>query len=153
MKKIIQVLYTIYAWIINVSLWSIGYLFSLISTIGVTDKENTYNAIERTFTRISFRLLGINLDVKGLENIPDGEPVIFVLNHQSFMDVKLSIAAIPRNFSFISKDILFKIPVLGKYMKTSGHIGIRRSDERNAYETLNEVIKKLDGGQINNLFS
>ena len=112
MKKIIQVFYTIYAWIINVSLWSIGYLFSIISTIGVTDKENTYNAIERTFTRISFRLLGINLDVKGLENIPDGEPVIFVLNHQSFIDVKLSIAAIPRNFSFVSKDILFKIPIL-----------------------------------------
>jgi 1-acyl-sn-glycerol-3-phosphate acyltransferase len=99
------------------------------------------------FTRISFRLLGINLDVKGLENIPDGEPVIFVLNHQSFMDIKLSIAAIPRNFSFVSKDIIFKIPVLGRYMKASGHIGIRRSDERNAYGTLNEVIKKLDAGK------
>jgi 1-acyl-sn-glycerol-3-phosphate acyltransferase len=147
MKKIIQVLYTIYAWIINVSLWSIGYLVSIISTIGVKDKENTYNAIERMFTRISFRLLGINLDVKGLENIPDGEPVIFVLNHQSFMDIKLSIAAIPRNFSFVAKDIIFKIPVLGRYMKTSGHIGIRRSDERNAYGTLNEVIKKLDAGK------
>ncbi|MGR3174837.1 MAG: lysophospholipid acyltransferase family protein [Candidatus Scalindua sp.] len=147
MKKIIQVFYTIYAWIINISLWSIGYLVSIISTIGVKDKENTYNAIERMFTRISFRLLGINLDVKGLENIPDGEPVIFVLNHQSFIDVKLSIAAIPRNFSFVAKDIIFKIPVLGRYMKTSGHIGIRRSAERNAYGTLNEVIKKLDAGK------
>ncbi len=147
MKKIIQVLYTIYAWVINVSLWSIGYLVSIISTIGVKDKENTYNAIERMFTRISFRFLGINLDVKGLENIPDGEPVIFVLNHQSFIDVKLSIAAIPRNCSFVSKDIIFKIPVLGRYMKISGHIGIRRSDERNAYGTLNEVIKKLDAGK------
>jgi len=147
MKKIIQVLYTIYAWIINVSLWSIGYLVSIISTIGVKDKENTYNAVERMFTRTSFRLLGINLNVKGLENIPDGEPVIFVLNHQSFIDVKLSIAAIPRNFSFVAKDIIFKIPVLGRYMKTSGHIGIRRSDERSAYGTLNEVIKKLDAGK------
>jgi len=147
MKKIIQVLYTIYAWIINVSLWSIGYLISIIFTIDVKDKENRYNAIERMFARISLRLLGINLDVKGLENIPDGEPVIFVSNHQSLIDVRLSIAAIPRNFSFVSKDIIFKIPVLGRYMKTSGHIGISRNDERNAYGTLNEVIKKLDGGK------
>ncbi len=147
MKKIIQVLYTVYAWIINVSLWSIGYLVSIISTIGVKDKENRYNAIERMFTRISLRLLGINLDVKGLENIPEGEPLIFVLNHQSFIDVKLSIAAIPGNFSFVSKDIIFKIPVLGRYMRTSGHVGIRRSDKRNAYGTLNEVIKKLDAGK------
>ena len=144
---IIKVFYTVYAWIVIVALWSSGYFVSIVSTIGITNKEEKYNAIERKFTQISFRLLGINFDVKGLENIPENEPVIFVSNHQSFIDVKLSIAAIPRNFSFISKDILFKIPLLGKYMKTSGHIGIRRTDERNAYGTLSEVIKKLDGGK------
>ncbi len=147
MKTIIKVFYTVYAWIVNVALWSTGYIVSIVSTIGIKDKESRYNSIERKFTQISFRLLGINFDVKGLENIPDNEPVIFVSNHQSLIDVKLSIAAIPRNFSFISKDILFKIPLLGKYMRTSGHIGIRRSDERNAYGTLSEVIKKLDGGK------
>jgi len=147
MMTIIKVFYTVYAWIVNVALWSSGYVVSIVSTIGIKDKENKYNSIERKFTQISFRLLGINFHVKGLENIPENEPVIFVSNHQSFIDVKLSIAAIPRNFSFISKDILFKIPLLGKYMRTSGHIGIRRSDERNAYGTLNEVIKKLDGGK------
>ena len=144
---LIKVFYTVYAWIVNVALWSTGYVVSIVSTIGIKDKENKYNSIERKFTQISFRLLGINFDVKGLENIPEKEPVIFVSNHQSLIDVKLSIAAIPRNFSFISKDILFKIPLLGKYMKTSGHIGIRRTDERNAYGTLSEVIKKLDGGK------
>ena len=147
MKIIIKAFYTIYAWIINVTLWFAGYFVSIISTIGIKDKEDKYNSIERMFTQISFRLLGINFDVKGLGNIPDDEPVIFVSNHQSFMDVKLSIAAIPKNFSFISKDVLFKIPILGKYMKASGHIGICRSDERNAYGTLKEVIKKLDGGK------
>jgi 1-acyl-sn-glycerol-3-phosphate acyltransferase len=147
MKMVIKVFYTVYAWLVNVTLWSTGYVVAIASTIGVKDKEDRYNSIERKFTQISFRLLGINFDVKGLENIPDDEPVIFVSNHQSLIDIKLSIAAIPRNFSFISKDILFKIPILGKYMKTSGHISIRRSDERNAYGTLNEVVKKLDGGK------
>jgi 1-acyl-sn-glycerol-3-phosphate acyltransferase len=147
MKTIIKVFYTVYAWTVNVALWSTGYIISIVSTIGIKDKEGIYNSIERKFTQISFRLLGINFDVKGLENIPENEPVIFVSNHQSLIDIKLSIAAIPRNFSFISKDILFKIPLLGKYMRTSGHIGIRRSDERNAYGTLSEVIKKLDSGK------
>lgn len=147
MKTIIKVFYTVYAWAVNVVLWSTGYIISIVSTIGIKDKEDIYNSIERKITQISFRLLGINFDVRGLENIPENEPVIFVSNHQSLIDIKLSIAAIPRNFSFISKDILFKIPLLGKYMRTSGHIGIRRSDERNAYGTLSEVIKKLDGGK------
>jgi len=147
MKKIVQVFYTIYAWIINILLWSIGYFISIVFTVGIKDKEGKYNSIERAFTKITFKLIGINIDIQGLENIPDKEPVIFVSNHQSFIDIKLSIAAIPRNFSFISKDIIFKIPLLGKYMKTSGHIGIRRNSERNAYATLNEVVKKLDSGK------
>jgi 1-acyl-sn-glycerol-3-phosphate acyltransferase len=147
MKKIIQVFYTIYAWLVNVLLWSISYFVSIIFTVGIKDKESKYNSIERIFTKITFRLMGINIDIKGLENIPDKEPLIFVSNHQSFIDTKLSIAVIPRNFSFISKDVIFKIPILGKYMKTSGHIAIRRNNERKAYSTLNEVIKKLDGGK------
>ncbi len=147
MKKIIQVFYTIYAWFMSILLWSMSYFISIISTIGVKDKEGKYNSIERAFTKITFKLIGINMDIKGLENIPDKEPVIFISNHQSFIDIKLFTAAIPGNFSFISKDIIFKIPILGKYMRTSGHIGIRRNNERNAYATLSEVVKKLDGGK------
>lgn len=147
MKRFIQITYSIYAWFISILLWCIGYFVALFFTIGIKDKENKYNSIERVFTRITFKLIGININIKGLENIPSKEPVIFVLNHQSFLDIKLSIAAIPKNFSFISKEVIFKIPILGKYMKTSGHIGISRNDERNAYTTLNKVIKKLDSGK------
>ena len=147
MKKIVQLIYSVYAWFTCCLIWFIGYCITVVFTIGVKDKENRYNAIEREFTKITFKLIGINIDVKGRENIPDKEPVIFVANHQSFLDIKLFIAAIPRNFSFVSKDVLFKIPVLGKYMRISGHIGIRRSNERNAYTTLKEVIKKLDSGK------
>ncbi|MBT6230041.1 MAG: hypothetical protein HOI47_25640, partial [Candidatus Scalindua sp.] len=68
---LIKVFYTVYAWIVNVALWSTGYVVSIVSTIGIKDKENKYNSIERKFTQISFRLLGINFDVKGLENIPE----------------------------------------------------------------------------------
>ncbi|ODS33399.1 MAG: 1-acyl-sn-glycerol-3-phosphate acyltransferase [Candidatus Scalindua rubra] len=147
MKRIIQVIYSIYAWFVCCLVWCVGYFVSVISTIGTKDKEGKYNSIERFFTRITFKLIGINIDIKGLENIPDKEPVIFVSNHQSLLDIKLSIAVIPKNFSFISKEIIFKMPILGKYMRTSGHISLRRSDERRAYATLNEVIKKLDDGK------
>ncbi len=147
MKKVVQIIYTAYAWFICCFLWCIGYIISAISTIGVKDKENRYNNIERVITRITFRFMGINIDVKGRENIPNNEPVIFVINHQSFLDIKLLIAAIPNNISFVSKDALFKIPILGKYMKISGHISIRRNEESRAYATLNEVIKKLEFGK------
>lgn len=147
MKKIVQAVYTTYAWLVNVVLWSIGYVVSVVSSIGIKDKEGKYNSIERLFTKITFKLMGVKIDVEGLENIPDNEPVIFIANHQSFLDIKLSIATIPKNFSFISKDILFKIPILGRYMRISGHIGIQRKNERNAYATLKKIVNKLDCGK------
>ncbi|MDR4505345.1 MAG: 1-acyl-sn-glycerol-3-phosphate acyltransferase [Candidatus Scalindua sp.] len=147
MKKLFQTIYTLYAWITLGILWAAGYFILIFSTLGVKDKESRYNALERKLTRIAFRLMGVRIDTQGVENIPVDEPVIFVSNHQSFFDIKLSLAAIPRNISFISKDILFKIPFLGKYMRVSGHIGIRRSNERAAYEALSKVVNKLKGGK------
>ena len=147
MKKVFQIIYSLYAWYTSCLFWCVGYVISVISTIGIKDKENKYNSIERAITRLTFKFMGVNIDVKGVENIPADEPVIFVLNHQSFLDIKLSIAAIPQNISFVSKEIVFKIPILGKYMRTSGHIAIRRGEESRAYTTLNEVVKKLEGGK------
>ncbi|GJQ59604.1 MAG: 1-acyl-sn-glycerol-3-phosphate acyltransferase [Candidatus Scalindua sp. AMX11] len=147
MKKLFQIIYTLYAWATLSILWVTGYFILIFSTLGVKDKESRYNALERKLTRIAFRLMGVTIDAQGVENIPLHEPVIFVSNHQSFFDIKLSLAAIPRNFSFISKDIIFKIPFLGRYMRVSGHIGIRRSKERDAYNALCAVVRKLKGGK------
>lgn len=59
------------------------------------------------------------------------------------MDIKLSLAVIPVNFSFISKDTVFHVPILGAYMTASGHIPIQRTDDRKAYATLLTAINKL----------
>ncbi|MDR4507541.1 MAG: 1-acyl-sn-glycerol-3-phosphate acyltransferase [Candidatus Brocadiaceae bacterium] len=85
----------------------------------------------------------MKIEIRGRENIPKDEPVIFVLNHQSMMDIKFSLAYIPVNFSFISKDTIFRVPILGAYMTASGHIPIQRTEDRKAYTTLLTAIKQL----------
>ncbi|MFQ5965048.1 MAG: lysophospholipid acyltransferase family protein [Candidatus Scalinduaceae bacterium] len=147
MKKIIHVIYSIYAWFVCLLFWCAGYFIATISAFGLKNKEHKLNAIDRAFTRIALKLIGIKIDIKGLENIPEDEPVIFVSNHQSYLDVKFTIAAIPINFSFISKDVVFKMPILGRFMKASGYISINRFEGRKAYATLNEVVKKLEDGK------
>ncbi|HLG30342.1 MAG TPA: lysophospholipid acyltransferase family protein, partial [Candidatus Brocadiales bacterium] len=122
-------------------------LFSILTaailSLGAKNKENIFNTIERVFSRIAFKLLGMKIEIQGLENIPKNEPVIFISNHQSMMDIKLSLACIPTNISFISKDTIFRVPILGAYMKASGHIPIQRGEDRKAYETLLTAVKKL----------
>lgn len=118
-------------------------LMALILSMDTKNKENVFNTLERFFSQIAFKLIGVSVEIQGAENIPRDEHVIFISNHQSMMDIKLSLAYIPTNFSFISKDTIFHIPILGAYMAASGHIPIQRNDDRKAYATLLAAIKKL----------
>lgn len=143
MHKLYQILFTLYSWVLFVSLWMLSTLTAVILSIDTKEKEKVFNTIERFFSRIAFKLLGMEVEIQGLENIPRNEPVIFISNHQSMMDIKLSLAFIPVNFSFISKDTVFYVPVLGAYMTASGHIPIQRTEDRKAYATLLTAVNKL----------
>ncbi|MDG6027577.1 MAG: 1-acyl-sn-glycerol-3-phosphate acyltransferase [Candidatus Brocadia sp.] len=143
MYKLYQIVFTVYSWTLFVSLWMLSTLTAMIVSMDTKRKENAFNTIERVFSRIAFKLLGMRVIIQGRENIPENEPVIFISNHQSMMDIKLSLAFIPTNFSFISKDTVFHVPILGSYMTASGHIPIQRTDDRKAYETLLTAIRKL----------
>ncbi len=138
-----QILFTLYSWTLFGSLWMLSMLTAVILSMDTKEKENVFNTMERVFSRIAFKLLGMRVEIQGIENIPENEPVIFISNHQSMMDIKLSLAFIPTNFSFISKDTVFHVPILGAYMTVSGHIPIQRTDDRKSYATLLTAIKKL----------
>ena len=143
MYKLYQIVVTLYSWALFVLFWLFSILTAAILSLDAKDKENIFNTTERVFSRIAFKLLGMKIEIQGLENIPKNEPVIFISNHQSMMDIKLSLACIPTNISFISKDTIFRVPILGAYMKVSGHIPIQRGEDRKAYETLLTAVKKL----------
>ena len=143
MYKLYQIVVTLYSWALFVLFWLFSILTAAILSLGAKNKENIFNTTERVFSRIAFKLLGMKIEIQGLENIPKNEPVIFISNHQSMMDIKLSLACIPTNISFISKDTIFRVPILGAYMKVSGHIPIQRGEDRKAYETLLTAVKKL----------
>jgi len=64
-----------------------------------------------------------------LEPLPDvdwSKPHIFVMNHQSMMDIPCAFAAIPANLRFVAKDELKYVPFLGWYMWMTGMIFITR---------------------------
>ena len=116
---------------------------SIVVSMDVSEKEHIFNAIERYFSRIALKLLGMKIEIEGVENIPQGEPVIFISNHQSMMDIKLTLACIPTNISFVAKESIFNVPLLGAYMRVSGHIPIKRNEDRKAYTSLLAAIINL----------
>lgn len=82
---------------------------------------NLASALVRIFMFIIFRVKVINE-----ENFPKDGAVIVSINHTSYWDVPLVAAFMPRKLHYMAKRDLFKIPVLGSFMKWVGAFPVSR---------------------------
>lgn len=148
----LQPLYFMYCCLATVFIWLAAYFTVAILSIGSDRKGFNYYITSRIMARLIIRSTGIRIKVIGMENIKKNEPVIFVSNHQSLLDIILAMAFIPNNFSFISKESLFKFPILGNFMRTAGHISLKREAGKKAYDTMVDTVNKLNTGKSLVLF-
>jgi 1-acyl-sn-glycerol-3-phosphate acyltransferase len=84
-------------------------------------------AILRFAMRVYFR----RAEVVGLEHVPLDTPVIFVLNHpNALVDPAFLLSLAPRRVSFLAKSPLFRMPVLGFFVRAMDCIPVyRRQDQ------------------------
>ena len=74
---------------------------------------------------------------------PDaGTPYLFVANHKSLADVFL-LCLLPWEMKFLSKDSIFRIPLLGWQMRTAGDIAIERGDRESAKKAIDQMRQRL----------
>ena len=100
------------------------------------------------WSRIALALAGVKLVVKGLEQVPTGQPIIFMGNHQSNFDVPSLFLAVPVKFSWIAKEELFRIPVFGHSMRRAGYIPVDPHGGRRAHKSLDDAATKIREGRI-----
>lgn len=122
-------------------------LMSAAAVIGsLFDSSGDFaHSCSRFWGRLSLRLAGIPVVISGGELIPDG-PVIFMGNHQSNFDILALTKALPRKFSWIAKEELFRIPVFGKAMLRAGYIPLDRSDGRKALKSMQAAAARIRQG-------
>jgi 1-acyl-sn-glycerol-3-phosphate acyltransferase len=100
----------------------------------------------RFWSRWGLRFAGITLEVAGEENIPADGPVIFMGNHQGNFDIMALTLAIPRRFSWIAKEELFRVPLFGGAMRRAGYIPLDRSDGRRALKSMDAAAAQIRNG-------
>lgn len=88
--------------------------------------------------------------VYGRQNLPNNGPLVIVSNHISNWDPLMVGVAIPRKVSFIAKEELFKIPVVGFLMKAWGMIPIKRG--RVDREALSKPLELLKDEKVIGIF-
>lgn len=99
----------------------------------------------QAFVRFNFKAIlficGTKVTVKGLENVPKDQPVLFVSNHRSFADIPVAYTTLPINTGFVAKKEMEKIPGLSWWMRL---LNCQFIDRVNIKEGLKTILKGID---------
>jgi len=112
----------------------------------ITRSSASAQKIARLWARMLLFIGGVRLEVEGREHLNPRRPYIFAANHQSQFDIFALLAAVPVPFSWLAKEELFRIPLLGPAMKGAGYIPINRTDRRAAFASIDQAAARVRGG-------
>jgi 1-acyl-sn-glycerol-3-phosphate acyltransferase len=90
----------------------------------------------------------IDVEVLGLENVPQNETIVFISNHQSYLDVPLLLSRLPVYAGYIAKDIMLKtkIPGLGGWTREMRCVFLEDNNPKQAARVALETIEILKSG-------
>jgi 1-acyl-sn-glycerol-3-phosphate acyltransferase len=91
-------------------------------------------AVLRGAARLLFRLWGAGLAVRGVEQLPAGEPCILMLNHSSYLDGLVIAAAFPGAWSFVAKRELVRNWAIRVFLDRLGTLYVERFDAQRSAE-------------------
>lgn len=80
--------------------------------------------------------LRINRTLHGGERLAGAPQCVFVANHLSQLDIIVLGSFIQRDYRWLAKAPLFKVPLLGWHLRAAGHIPVYRGERRPSNATL-----------------
>lgn len=97
------------------------------------------------WSRLIVRLLLLPIHVEGRENLDPQQSYVFVANHQGAFDIFLIYGFLNRNFKWMMKKGLFKIPFVGPACRAAHFIMVDRSGPskiRKTYDQAREILRE-----------
>lgn len=93
------------------------------------------------------KIAKVDINILGKENLPDHGPVVFIANHQSYVDIPCVLYAVDKfQTGFIAKKVLAKVPVLGPWIIRMGGLLINRTDVRSSLQTIKDGVELIKKG-------
>jgi 1-acyl-sn-glycerol-3-phosphate acyltransferase len=121
-------------------------LFMLAAVLAlVVPRLQWRRAIIHRVARLALPLLGVRLEVNGLDRLPAGSCVV-VANHASYLDGVVMKAALPPRFSFVIKREAASMPVAGFLLKRIGSEFVDRYDEGGRRRDAKRVLRRAEQG-------
>ena len=106
----------------------------------------TYDSWIRRRTLTLFKLLNCNPQIEYAEALPEGEPLIFMANHSSLIDLPLLKAVIPQCYVGLLAENHTNYFLYGSMVKRMGNIPIKRDNIRSSLRSFNKAKQALEKG-------
>ncbi len=100
----------------------------------------------RLWGRVNLWAAGVKVEVEGARNLDPKGTYVLASNHQGWFDIFAALGYFPIPFSWLAKEELFKIPILGGAMRNTGYIPIDRSDHKKALISMNKAAETIREG-------
>ena len=92
-------------------------------------------------------LAGADITVKGLENVPKDEAVLFVPNHRGAIDYTATVTALPVPLYFVGKKEFVRIPLFGVWVYLQGTLLLDRSSRKEGLKTIFHAVDMVKEGK------
>ncbi len=131
----------VYFWVLMILSLFIFFLYYTIRVF--TRKYSTLFLMRSTkiYTGHMLSVGGIRINVSGYENLPEEDNVCFISNHQSYLDIPVIYAVIPKQVGFVAKKELDRIPLLNLWMRALGCVLV---DRKKPSYSLRKTRKRID---------
>jgi 1-acyl-sn-glycerol-3-phosphate acyltransferase len=119
----------------------------LIALVLITRNENFIYSPVRMFIRAGLAMVGVRVEVSGIERLDPKQTYIFTPNHQSLIEVPLFVTYLGRNPAYLGKKEVFKYPVFGYGIRLIGVVPVDRSNSPAAVESARLATENLRHGK------
>ncbi len=134
MQRLARLAKGLYAWTTGITatvLIFLGLAFSrvILPLFGRKDDDRTAHRFASFWGKTIFTLIpGWKITISGKENLPqDGQGYVIVANHESMSDI-LAMYYLGIQFRWLSKEAVFKYPLIGQAMRWAKYVPILRGD-------------------------
>jgi 1-acyl-sn-glycerol-3-phosphate acyltransferase len=100
-------------------------------------------AVGKWAMRVSGALLGVKVEMSGIERVDPKTAYVFMPNHLSFLDGPMMLMVIPRPVRVIVKKSVFAIPVLGWAMLHVGFVPVDRKGESGGKKSIEKAARLM----------
>lgn len=139
-----RTLRSLYYWTVG---W--GYYIPILLTLYLRSyfqSPESYDAWIRRRTLTLFNLLNCNPHIEYAEVLPEREPLIFMANHGSLIDLPLLKAVVPKCYVGLLAENHTNYFMYGSMVKRMGNIPIKRDNIRSSLKSFNQAKQALEQG-------